>query len=229
MIHFSDLTGLAGNALAIATACLLLPGVARLGRRRLGWGFLAVFVAVLIPFHGLPLAAYLRGAIGDLSIPSWMLLFGAVRGRLRRPQTTGESSPSSGREEARGTLALLALIVLAALALYPMALGWGSFDPYGFGYGNPWFLSALLAGALAAAFLRATAPAVAVAVAVLAWAIGWYESTNLWDYLLDPLVAIYAVGALARRAVWNLRRLGHRQVRIGSPLNRRGGRLSETV
>ena len=39
-----------------------------------------------------------------------------------------------------------------------------------------------------------------MALAVLAYAVGWYESNNLWDYLVDPLVAIYSLSALVVRA-----------------------------
>jgi hypothetical protein len=38
--------------------------------------------------------------------------------------------------------------------------------------------------------------ALCVALATLAWASGWYESGNLWDYLIDPFVAIYALAAM---------------------------------
>ena len=44
-------------------------------------------------------------------------------------------------------------------------------------------------------------------LAVLAWAAGWYESGNLWDYLIDPMVAGYAVFALLNSIAW-LWRLG---------------------
>jgi hypothetical protein len=40
-----------------------------------------------------------------------------------------------------------------------------------------------------------------VPIIVLAWCAGLLESTNLWDYLLDPLVAIYGVGWLATALV----------------------------
>ena len=36
-----------------------------------------------------------------------------------------------------------------------------------------------------------------IALAILAWVGHWYESTNLWDYVLDPLLAIWAAMALA--------------------------------
>ena len=198
MTPFADLTGLAGNALAIASACLLLPGVSRLPR---AWRISlpgAVFVAAVIPVDGLPAAAYLRGAIGDLSIPSLLLLSFAVARNMRGQPVGGAAGAPSGRDA--GSTGLLILIVLGAFALYPMALGWGSFDPYWLGYGDRWFLSGLLAVAFAALWLAPTV-AFAIGLAVLAWAVDWYASPNLWDYLLDPLVTIYALGALAKRSL----------------------------
>jgi hypothetical protein len=191
MISFTNITGLAGVALAMAAACLLLPGASRLRGKRLTWLLAAVFVAMLIPVHGLPLAAYVRGATGDLSITTLVLLLGAIWRRL------------AGRPAENGSVNLLA-IVLAALALYPMALGWGGFDPYRLGFGNPWFLSGLLVVALAAIWLKLPGMAAAIALAVLAWSAGWYESGNLWDYLVDPLVSIYAAGALVKRGILRL-------------------------
>lgn len=191
MISFTNITGLAGVALAMAAACLFLPKVSRLPRTYLAWLLVVVTVVALIPVHGLPLAAYVRGATGDLSITTLALLLGAIWRRL------------AGRSSANGKGYLL-VIVLAALVLYPMALGWSGFDPYRLGYGNPWFLSGLLCLALVATYLKWPGMAVTIALAVLAWSAGWYESGNLWDYLLDPLVSIYAAGALVKKVILGL-------------------------
>ena len=191
MIHFTDITGLASSAVVMDAALFMLPGVARLQRHHLALLACAVAGAALIPFGGLPAAAYVRGVIGDLSISSLVLL---VLGILR--PMLGWHQPDT---QSRFVLQLL--IALAAVGLYPMALGIGLFDPYRLGYGNPWFMGALLTLALAACFRHVYIVALCIALAVFAWSAGWYESDNLWDYLLDPLVAIYAIGALAKRAV----------------------------
>jgi hypothetical protein len=89
-----------------------------------------------------------------------------------------------------------------------MALGAGAYDPYRLGYGNPQFVAVLLLLALAAWFWKFSLIVLCISFATLAWAAGWYESSNLWDYLLDPFVAIYALCAIAIQVV--KRRL-HRQ------------------
>lgn len=197
MIAFTDITGLASSAIAITALAARLPGVARLRRPYLAPLLCVVAIATLIPLGDLPLAAYVRGAIGDLSIPSLMLLLLSV------------SAPLCGgpRSDTQSRFALLALIALAAVGLYPMALGAGLFDPYHLGYGSPWLVGVLLLIALAACWRRLPLVALCLALAVLAWSGGWYESANLWDYLLDPLLATYAIGALIRRGARKLQTL----------------------
>ena len=98
----------------------------------------------------------------------------------------------------RARFVLLAFVSATALFLYPMALGLGLFDPYRLGYGSPWLMGTLFAAALAAWFSRLDLIATCLALATLAWTVRWYESNNVWDYLLDPLVSFYALGYVAR-------------------------------
>jgi len=191
MLNFTDLTGLASVASATTASLLLLPGIARpstmrrtgLSKSHLAILMGAVFVLALIPFGAIPIAAYVRGLTGDLSITTLVLLWCA----LLRPWCACVTF------EAKHRIALLILIALAALALYPMALGAGAYDPYPLGYGNLQFVVALLLLALAAWFRKFVLIAACIALATMAWAVGWYESNNLWDYLLDPFIAIYAL------------------------------------
>ncbi|MGC2458859.1 MAG: hypothetical protein WA435_12785 [Gallionellaceae bacterium] len=205
MIPYADMTGLASDAIAIAVAAVMLPGVAGIAQPyRIALAALVAAV-LLIPLGNLPPAAYLRGAIGDLSITSQLLLLMAILRPMYVWPLSGElhaPSPSGGGlgwGNEGGKYTLLSLIALAALGLYPMALGIGSFDPYRLGYGDPWFLGSLLVISVLAYFRRLWLPVCVIVLAVLAWTAGWYESTNLWDYLLDPLLAVYAIGVLLRQ------------------------------
>ena len=191
MPNFTDLAGLASLASATAASLLLLPGIVRLTKPRLALLLGAVFVLALIPFGTISIAAYVRGATGDLSITTLVLLWCA----LLRPWCGWVTV------EAKHRLALLILTVLAALALYPMALGVGAYDPYRMGYGNPQFVAVLLLLALSAWFWKSSLIALCIAFATLAWTVGWYESNNLWDYLLDPFLSIYALAAIMIHAV----------------------------
>lgn len=191
MFHYTDLTGLASVAAALAAATLLLPPVARLHKARQALLSGIIFVFMLIPLGDLSLAAYVRGATGDLSITSLVLMVCA--------STTLWCGPHGGRRQS-----VLLLIALAALALYPMALGATIFDPYRLGYGDTQFIIALLLLALVAWIWKHYLLALCISFAVLAWAIGWYESDNMWDYLLDPFVAIFALLTIVTRTAKSL-------------------------
>jgi hypothetical protein len=192
----TDLTGLAGIALALTAVPLALPAVRHLSRLRLAGLLAAVAFLVLAPLGPLPVVIVVRGATGDLSITTLVLLGGAIlRGLTGWPPV-----------DPRSRWVLLSLVAVAALALYPMALGLGMYDPYRLGYASPWLLGGALAVALAAWFRRLDHVALCLALATLAWTMRWHESTNLWDYLIDPLVSLYALGALAVLAAKQLPR-----------------------
>jgi hypothetical protein len=197
MPGLTDLAGLAGAAVAIAAVLLGLPGIARVRRAHPTATLLAAVVAALVPFGGLPAAGYVRGIAGDLSVITVLLLLR----RLLRPVLGWAAI------DARSRLALQILVAAGGLALYPLALGHRPFDLYRLGYASPWFLAGLLALALAGGLRRLTLATWCLALAVLAWAMGLYESRNLWDYLVDPLVAAWGLGALLLRGAQALRRL----------------------
>lgn len=194
MISLTDMTGLASSATAMTAAVLLLPGVARMPKSSLALLVSAVAIAAMVPLAGLPAAAYVRGVIGDLSITSLVLLMLTILRPLLGLHSSGT----------KASFTLQILITVAALGLYPLALGISSIDPYRLGYGNLWFLVALLVVALAACFRRLPVVALCIALAVFAWDIGWYESNNLLDYLLDPLLSVYAISAVMRHGVQTL-------------------------
>jgi hypothetical protein len=190
MPAFTEITGLSGVASAGAAVLLLMPGVARLSRLKLTVLQGIVFALLLFPFGALPLAAYLRGVTGDLSITTLVLIWCA----LLSPYTACDGN------DARSRSALLALVAVVALPLYPMSLGWTAFDPYHLGYSDPQFVSVLMLVAFAAWILKRHLIAACISLAILAWTTGWYESGNLWDYLLDPWGAIYALSVITLQA-----------------------------
>ena len=185
----TDLIGLAGAAVVI-TAVVVAAG-RRLGVSRSGLAVLAgaSAIAALVPIGALPVAGLLRGVAGDLSVTTLVLL---LRGLARDIRGGDPAQP-------RSTLMLQGLVTVAGVVLYPLALGLGAWDPYRLGYGNPWFLATLLAAALGALALDAPLPTFCTVLGVLAWGLGACESRNLWDYLIDPLVFVWAASALLLR------------------------------
>ena len=127
----------------------------------------------------LPLAAYVRGVIGDLSVVTMLLLWTSLLpGRRPTP------------------LVFKLAIACIAIIFYPLALGFGMIDPYVWGYGSILFLIAVLLFALVCGLANWSKGVWMIALAILAWAAHWHESANLWDYLLDPFLVIWALMAL---------------------------------
>jgi hypothetical protein len=181
MMAATDLAGLTGVAL---TSAIVLTSPMK---KRSMFVLTVTFAALWLPVDGLPLAAYLRGMVGDLSITTLLLAWALFR--------SAKADPVWPR-------ACEWCLAATAAVFYPLALGVGPFDPYRWGYGEPQFLSVLLALAVFAHGQRLPLLAPAISLAILAWAGGFYESTNLWDYLLDPLAASYAL----LRSLLSLRR-----------------------
>jgi hypothetical protein len=127
----------------------------------------------------LPPAAYVRAVIGDLSIVTMLLLWASLL-------PGGEPAP----------LTFKFAIVFIAIGFYPFALGFSMVDPYAWGYGSSVFFIAVLFFALVCGLANWNKGVWIIAIAILAWAAQWHESANLWDYLLDPLLVIWALIAL---------------------------------
>ena len=129
----------------------------------------------------LPLAAYVRGIVGDLSVVTLVLLWSSflLNERLALPI------------QMKLSLACIAVI------FYPLALGFTMFDPYAWGYGSWTFLLAVLLFALIASWMNLHMVVIAIALALCAWSFQWHESSNLWDYLIDPFLCLWALLSLA--------------------------------
>lgn len=124
----------------------------------------------------LPLAGYVRGVLGDLSIVTTLLLWSVL---LPNHQVT--PAPIKW------------FIAILALLFYPFALGVSMLDPYAWGYGSIAFLIGVLALALICGLAGWTKGVWIIGIAIISWSLRLHESTNLWDYLLDPVLAIWAL------------------------------------
>ena len=191
MISFTDITGLASVVLLMATtvntviACLPCSVL---------WRRIAVGITItvtLLPMGGLSLAGAVRGITGDLSVSTILLLALTLRDQLM--VTTNANKPVT---ETRN---FLIWAIVAALLLYPSALGTSYVDTYRWGFGSMYFLAVLACVFVIAYRWKMGLVMWSVILSVGAWVVGWYESTNVWDYLIDPWLSIYAIVVLMIR------------------------------
>jgi hypothetical protein len=155
-----------------------------------------LWIIVTIPLHQVSLAMSMRGVTGDLSIVTvyWLSCIAATR------VTAGV--PAIAPAQARAAMVTLSI---AALILYPATLGLIQWDPYRLGYGMslPLICAATIVLLL---LLRQGFTAWALSLALLAYAGRLLESENLWDYLLDPWLASYALASLISMQIGHRRR-----------------------
>jgi hypothetical protein len=178
----TDLTGLFGITLAVLTLLVRMPRVQVLPLHQRAGVLGAATILLSIPLWGLSLAGFVRGIMGDLSITTLVLLVLVLVRSFSNKVLVDEQNRH----------ATLKAILIIAVLFYPLVLGFSMFDPYRLGYGNLWFMVALLGLSIWSSLRYSTLFAVCVALAVAAWSVGWYESPNIWDYLLDPWLAVYA-------------------------------------
>lgn len=169
-----------GPALILA---LVWGTVGRWAKLSAGWklsGYAALCLAIAVPLGGVTLAGHILAYTGDLSVVTLCLLADHI--------TTSELGLSLISAPSRNAIKVWS--AFAGLVLFPMGLGFGPFDPYALGF-QPVTL-ALFAVAMAVVFwiaeLRGAGAAILIAVAL--YHLRPLDSTNLWDYLLDPWICL---------------------------------------
>lgn len=174
----------AGLLVFIAAAALshivrLSPG------KRIAIGLLAIVAALLIPISTRSAFDWIVSAIERPSAPGLLLLV-----LFAISATTGRRFDDR-REFRFGT----AMLVLTGALLYPGAIGFLNYDTYILGYSGyvlPLLLALLLAYALYRRYFFVVAT---LNVAILGFLLGAGRSLNLWDYVIDPLAWLLAIGA----------------------------------
>lgn len=194
MPPLTDTVAMLGISVVLCSALLSVLRAWRLLAHHRVWANLVTALCLVLLFAPLgearlPVVAYVRGVSSDLSIT----LIALAVWRFGCLVLAWRAVPK--QEE----FAVMAAIAVAALFLYPLALGLADWDPYRAGWGSWGMLLALLllcAWSLAKGWR--VLPAL-VALALLAWSLGLLESTNLWDYLLDPWLSIFALGFVVHK------------------------------
>ncbi len=186
-----------GLALSVVNWALIFSLIAS-RRPALAPRILSVFalslILLCIPIAGTAPIYFLRAAFGDFSITASVLLCVLAFSNWRE-----------GKLPRRDIFCLAAILAPLSLWFYPLSLGFTLHDPYQLGY-NAAVLSGLVLAAGLLAWLRSYFLVAAIlSLDLLAFRFGLLESNNLWDYLIDPCVAIFALyhlpsALLSRRA-----------------------------
>lgn len=148
-------------------------------------GIVAIGLVAFIPISTRSAFEWIVSAIERPSAPGLLLLV-----LLAISATTGRRF-DNGSEFRFGT----AMLVVAGLLLYPGAVGFLNYDTYVLGYGGhvlPLTLVLLLAYALYRRYFFIVAT---LNVSILAFLLGTGRSLNLWDYIIDPVAWMLAIGA----------------------------------
>lgn len=84
------------------------------------------------------------------------------------------------------------------MVLYPSALGLTYFDSYALGYGTKLIIVVFLLLSLGAWYFEYHLAAICLTLSVLAYSLRIFESRNLWDYWIDPLLVVYALYRISK-------------------------------
>jgi len=126
---------------------------------------------------------YIRGVFGSLSITNMLLLASFFLRMLFGRHLI------SGADQS----AILYGAALTGLLLYPSAMGFLPIDAYRLGYRPLVLLLLLLVLAISMWVLKYRTVSVFIVIDVIAFNLHALESCNLWDYLIDPFVTLYAL------------------------------------
>ena len=177
---------------------LLQAGSGLFGRDLLGWrltlilALVSLFIAV-VQVGGLPLFRWLISFNANFSITLTSILFSKII----------ETSFGIKLLDKNAFLTCWIFSLTAGVILYPMALGLSRFDPYQAGWGFSWLFVALF-GVTIMLLIMKNRFAVVLIAAISAYNLRLLESTNLWDYLVDPLIVMASCIALANRFLQRL-------------------------
>lgn len=207
MPPLTDFLALLGLDLVLCAGCLRLLSRWQGAGRWAKWITAFCFVVLWLPVGAvqLPVLAFIRGVSSDLSITLVAL---ACLGLCQR--LFGLAAPAE-----REKTVLTAVLAAAALVLYPSALGWSNWDAYRIGWASYGFWASLLVLSLFCWSQGLRLVPLLAGLALLAWSASLMESANLWDYLIDPWLAVAALFQCLRSGV---RRLWKKFRRLGTKL-----------
>jgi hypothetical protein len=143
---------------------------------------------LLIPIEGISIARWIAGVNANFSIPLTVILAVAVCERAFARSVFAQ----------RDWTTCWSFGAIGGLALYPLALGLGSFDPYEWGWHfSPLFV--IVAALTVWLTWKQNRFGFLLLLAAVAFHLRLLESTNYWDYVLDPIYCLVSFVVLIRQ------------------------------
>jgi len=174
---------LTGHLLLVSAVLLLLLPVRRWSPLTRGVVLAACVGIGFSRIGDLRLVAYPAGVLGDLSITTQILLAATIVKRVAGVVVL----PAADRSF------LLAAAAAIGLPLQILSSGLTPLDLYSLGFGSG-VLTVVLALATITCWRYRPAAALVILVGVLAFDLGLLTSANVWDYLLDLALVVFASG-----------------------------------
>lgn len=177
-------------ALVLCLQCVAAwRGVSVRGRTLMLSSGAVALVVLLLPVNGIVIAHWVAGISANFSIPLTGMLAVSVC----------ERAFSKRILSVQDWRAAWSFGAIGGLALYPLALGLSSFDPYEWGWHvSPLFV--LMAVLTSWLIWKQNRFGLLLLLAVVAFHLRLLESTNYWDYLVDPLYCLASLVVLGRRS-----------------------------
>jgi hypothetical protein len=150
---------------------------------------------LLVHVEGLAISRWLAELTTSFSIPFIAMLAVAIYERALGRQVFSERDWAAG----------WSFGAIGSLALYPLALGVGTLDPYEWGWRfSPLFVA--IAALSSWLIWKKNRFGLLLLAAAIAFQLHLLESGNYWDYLLDPIYGLVSIAALTRRGLSALSR-----------------------
>ncbi|MEH6345289.1 MAG: hypothetical protein V7785_09400 [Bermanella sp.] len=171
---------LMAHSLIIMCLCLMLLRVKRWGKY---WpiGYVISAIIMVMPIKDWLVIEFSRGLLGDLSFASLLMLGSYLLTIMKKNRASNASSFNL-------------LVIIMAVVLYPTSLGYSHFDMYSIGFASDeaykYLVTVIAAIGIIAWYVGYAQIAIWLTLSLLAHGLGLFESNNLWNYLLDPLVVI---------------------------------------
>jgi hypothetical protein len=191
---------LAERSGALLLIAALGTGMGTLFSRSRAWRAIAASILVglsLVPVGTVSGLTFLYSVVGPLSLATIVGCAVYIGSHLRLV-------PALARHD---LLYMAVVVAVLGLVLYPASMGLLRWEPYRMGFHGIWLPTALIVIAAAAAAMRSIIVPLWIAASAAAWQSSLFDSTNLWDYVIDPVVWIASLVFLAVAAV---RRIKHR-------------------